>query len=232
MPDIETVLFDLDGTIIDSIDLIVQSYNHTLAAHGLPTQSREFWLRGIGIPLEVQLARFANSPEQLAELVRTYRAFNLAHHDQMVRPYPGVVEAIRAIAASGRRLGVVTSKHRDGALRGLRLAGVDQLMSVVVCAEDVRNPKPHREPVDRALELLNAPAITAIYVGDSVHDMRAGRAAGVMTGAALWGPFTRADLEPTEPTYWFETPDDLLRLLGLAPVMAPKGGVASPSRKG
>jgi pyrophosphatase PpaX len=213
MPPIQTVLFDLDGTLIDSIRLILDSYHHTLAVHGFPPRTEAEWLLGIGIPLRVQLGHFARSPEELDALIATYRAFNLAHHDEMVTAYPGVVDMVRAVRAGGHRTGVVTSKNHQGALLGLRHIGLTDAMDVVIGADDVENPKPHREPVDKAVALLGADPGTTIYVGDSIHDMHCGRAAGVRTGAALWGPFGRADLAATEPDFWLETPADLLPIL-------------------
>lgn len=213
MPTLHTVLFDLDGTIIDSIRLILDSYHHTLATHGLPARSDAEWLAGIGTPLTAQLAEWGPEPERLRALIATYREYNLANHDRCVAPYPGVIEAIRAIRGAGRRTGLVTSKNRQGALRGLRLCDTEPLMDVLVCADEVDNPKPHPEPVERAVRLLGADPAATVYVGDSVHDMRSGRAAGVLTAAVLWGPFTRADLESTEPDFWLETPRDLSRLV-------------------
>ncbi len=146
-------------------------------------------------------------------LIATYRAYNLEHHDSMVTAYPGVVEAVRQIKASGRQTGLVTSKNRSGALRGLALARLDGMMDVLVCADEVANPKPHPEPVQKAVGLLGADPETTIYVGDSIHDMRAGRSAGVLTAAVLWGPFGRSHLEDANPDHWLETPADLLHLL-------------------
>jgi len=212
-PTLQTFLFDLDGTIIDSIRLIIDSYHHTLRAHGLPPRTDDEWLRGIGTPLRVQFAEWCGEPESLEAMIATYREYNLHHHDRMVTPYEGVVDAIRAIRAAGRRTGLVTSKNRHGAMLGLGLCSVEPLMDVVIGADDVVNPKPHGEPVEKALALLGADAATAVYVGDSVHDMRAGRHAGVRTAAVLWGPFTREDLAATEPDYWLERPEDLVALL-------------------
>ena len=87
------------------------------------------------------------------------------------------------------------------------------MMDVLVCADEVTNPKPHPEPVEKALALLGAEPATAVYVGDSIHDMVSGRAAGVRTAAALWGPFGREHLAGATPDYWLETPGDLLGLL-------------------
>jgi pyrophosphatase PpaX len=213
MPNLTTALFDLDGTLIDSIRLILDSYHHTLSEHNLPPRSDEEWLRGVGTPLHVQFAAWRESPEVLDAMIATYRAFNLEHHDRMVTIYPGVLEAIREIKARGIQTGLVTSKNRHGATKGLKLVGLDALMDVLVCADEVTNPKPHPEPVEKAVALLGADPGTTVYVGDSIHDMVSGRAAGVRTAAALWGPFGREHLELASPDYWLETPADLLTLL-------------------
>ena len=209
----QTLLFDLDGTIIDSIQLIVDSYHHTLRVHGHPPRTDAEWLAGIGTPLRVQFQEWSNDPTTLEAMIATYREFNLARHDEHVRPYPGVVERILEIRAYGVPTGLVTSKNRNGALRGLGLCHPESLMDVLVCADDVVHPKPHPEPVEKAVSLLGADPATTVYIGDSVHDMRSGRAAGVKTAAVLWGPFTREELSATEPDYWLEKPEDLTSLL-------------------
>jgi pyrophosphatase PpaX len=213
MAAIQTVLFDLDGTLIDSIRLILDSYHHTLAAHGIPPRTDDHWLRGVGTPLSVQFAEWRDDVGKLEAMVATYREYNLAHHDRMVTVYPGVVTALGAIRAAGRRTGLVTSKNRQGALRGLTLVRLEAMMDVLVCADEVSNPKPHPEPVEKAVALLGADPGTTVYVGDSIHDMVSGRAAGVRTAAALWGPFGREHLELAAPDYWLETPADLVTLV-------------------
>ena len=213
MPAIRTVLFDLDGTLIDSVRLILDSYHHTLATHGLPPRSDDEWLAGVGTPLTVQFADWRDDPETLQALIATYREYNLKHHDRMVTVYPGVVEVVRALKADGVTTGLVTSKNRAGALRGLTLVQLEALMDVLVCADEVENPKPHPEPVEKAVRLLSADPRATVYVGDSVHDMLSGRAAGVRTAAVLWGPFGRAHLEGAQPDYWLKRPEELLTLV-------------------
>ena len=211
---IRTVLFDLDGTLIDSLRLILDSYHHTLAQHGFPARTDSEWLKGVGTPLRVQLAEWQDDPGTLEAMIATYREYNLEHHDRMVTVYPGVLDSVREIKARGLQTGLVTSKNRHGALRGLSLVGLEALMDMLVCADEVTNPKPHPEPVLKAVSLLGADPATTVYVGDSVHDMSSGRAAGVLTAAALWGPFSRDQLESTKPDYWLEMPADLVRLVG------------------
>jgi pyrophosphatase PpaX len=213
MPTIRTVLFDLDGTLIDSLRLILDSYHHTLAQHGLPPRTDAEWLRGVGTPLTVQLAEWRDQIGTIEAMIATYREYNLKHHDRMVTVYPGVLDAVREIKAAGLMTGLVTSKNRHGAIRGLKLVGLEALMDVLVCADEVANPKPHPEPVEKAVRLLGADPATSLYVGDSVHDIYSGRAAGVQTAAALWGPFRRDQLEAAAPDYWLERPSDLAELV-------------------
>ena len=134
MPPLHTFLFDLDGTLIDSVRLILDSYHHTLATHGLPPRTDDDWLKGVGTPLRVQFADWGHEPERLEALIATYREYNLANHDRMVTIYPGVLEAIREVKVRGLRTGLVTSKNQQGAVRGLRLVGLDDLIDVMVCA--------------------------------------------------------------------------------------------------
>ncbi len=223
MPAIRTVLFDLDGTLIDSVRLILDSYHHTLAAHGLPPRTDEEWLAGVGTPLTAQFAAWRDDPERLRALIATYREYNLKHHDRMVTVYPGVADVVRTLKEEdGVATGLVTSKNRAGALRGLTLVQLEALMDVLVCADEVENPKPHPEPVEKAVRLLGADPRATVYVGDSVHDMQAGRAAGVRTAAVLWGPFGRSHLEGARPDHWLERPEELLTLV--------REGAVSPRR--
>jgi pyrophosphatase PpaX len=213
MPSPRIILFDLDGTLIDSIRLILDSYHHAMRCNGLAARTDEHWLGGLGTPLKVQFAEWQDDPVMLEALIATYREYNLANHDSMVTVYPGVVDAIRTIRAAGVRTGLVTSKNRPGALRGLGLAGLVDMMDVLVCADEVTNPKPHPEPVEKAVTILNGDVGETIYVGDSIHDMQSGRAAGVRTAAALWGPFGRSHLDGAAPDFWLETPAELPGLL-------------------
>jgi pyrophosphatase PpaX len=209
-----TFLFDLDGTIIDSIELILRSYRHTMALHRSdePMPPDDMWIQGLGTPLWAQFGQITEDKEEIERMVQTYRTYNLTHHDALVRPYEGVVEEILRLKENRKKLGVVTSKLRDGAMRGLRISALDDAFDVVIGCDDVTNSKPHPEPVLKAVEELGVKPIETVFVGDSRHDMESGRAAGVKTAAVLWGPFGRADLEDLSPDYWLEKPQDLREL--------------------
>lgn len=210
------VLLDLDGTLIDSIDLIVDSYLHVFATHHLAPLARDEIVEGIGTPLWTVFGAFTDDRATIDAWIATYREYNLAHHDTRVMAFPGVVDMVRAIAAAGRRLGLVTSKNHAGALRGLDLLGLRDAFEVVVGADDVTHPKPHPEPVLRALEALEGSPGEAVYIGDSHHDLACGNAAGTSTIGVTWGPLPRERLLAERPTAVCDTPAELLRLLGVS----------------
>lgn len=215
-------LFDLDGTLLDSVELILESFRHTARVHGAPPRSDAEWLAGVGRPLADQLRCLVTDGRPLEDLVATFREFNLARHDALARAYPGASEAVRALGARGVKLALVTSKLSHGTDLGLRLLGLEHAFGAVVCADHVRRGKPDPEPVRMALAQLGVEPRDAVFVGDSPHDMQAGRAAGVRTAAALWGPFGREALTPCEPDEWLAGFDGLRAL----PFVEAAGGEA------
>jgi len=207
-----TYLFDLDGTLLDSIALILTSFHHTSRIHLERELPDSYWLEGTGTPLRDQLRKVARSEEELAAMLDTYLAHNLSHHDELAKPYPGIVEVVRTLHARGAKLALVTSKLRRGAERGLRLLGLDEELSVRVCADDVDHGKPHPAPVLMALDALDSAPGETLFIGDSHHDIEAGRRAGVTTVAVSWGPLPREKLASAKPDHWLEEPRQLLEL--------------------
>ena len=207
-----TYLFDLDGTLLDSIALILKSFHYTSRIHLEREMSDAYWLEGTGTPLRDQLGKVARSKEELAAMLDTYLAYNLSHHDDMAKPYPGVVEVVRTLHARGAKLALVTSKLSTGAERGLRLLGLEEELSVRVCADDVETGKPHPAPVLMALDALDSSPGEAFFIGDSHHDIEAGRRAGVTTVAVAWGPLQRENLAAAKPDHWLEEPRQLFEL--------------------
>jgi pyrophosphatase PpaX len=213
MPSVRAVLFDLDGTLIDSVELIVNSALYAFEKCGHPAPAAEEWLADLGLPLRTMFARFVEDEARLLELVAGYREYQLANHDRLVRPYDEVATTLQALHERGVALAVVTSKAEVLAQRGLAHVGLDGFFDVVVGLESCTRHKPDPEPVDIALRRLGIPAGRAAFVGDSPHDMAAGRAAGVTTIAALWGPFSRAQLAASDPDHYIERMGELLPIV-------------------
>ncbi len=213
-PRIATCLFDLDGTLIDSIGLIMASFRHTMRTHlgSVPDEAR--WRAGFGTPLRTQLRAFARDDEEAARMVDTYRTYTDVHHDRLLGTYSGIDRGLAALRGAGIRLAVVTSKTHALARRGLERCGLNHYFEVLVGYDDVAEHKPHPAPVLAALERLGAAPDAALFVGDSPHDIRAGRAAGVRTAAVLWGPFSREALARESPHQWLAGPESIADLAG------------------
>ena len=213
MTGIRAVLYDFDGTLADSTDLIMRCYRHTMATHLGDVPPDEDWLSGFGMTLESQLGRFARSTDEAAAMLDTYRTYQSTLHDDLLRPFPGAAETVAELDRRGYRLAIVTSKHRRAALRGMELCGIVSHFDAIVTPEDVTEPKPHPEPVLFALERLGVAPEEALFVGDSPHDIAAGQAAGTRTAAALWGPFAREVLERARPDALLDAQHDVLTLV-------------------
>lgn len=208
---VKGLLFDLDGTIIDTIDLILASARHASAlvlGEALPD---DVLRHNIGVPLRVQMGEYA--PDHVEELLAAYREHNDRVHDELIREFPGTEAALAELSAMGFRMGVVTSKSRPVAERGVEHFGLGRYFDFVVGAEDTATHKPGPEPVLEGARRLGVPAKHCIYVGDSPHDMESGKAAGAVTVAALWGPFPERVLEPG-PDFAISQLADLAVLLG------------------
>ena len=208
------VLFDLDGTLIDSIDLILQSARFAFVGHDGPIPTDAEWLAGVGTTLVSMFRKYARDEDQVAALIARYREFQIPNHDRLVHAYDGVVDTVRALRSAGHPLAIVTSKTEVLARRGIQCVGLDNAFDVLIGCDTVEKHKPDPAPVLAALEQLHIEASDAVFVGDSVYDIAAGNAAGVTTIAALWGPNSRASLEHARPSHLLDRISGLPALLG------------------
>lgn len=193
------ILFDLDGTLADSTDLILGAFRHAFSTHLGAVPADQAWIAGMGTPLSSQLRTLVADEALIEPMTATYRAWQNQHHDALLREFEGVRETLSLLHDRGHDMALVTSKATDAAKRALRLMGVDALLSPVIGFDSTTSHKPNPEPVLHALAQLHRDPGDAIFVGDSPHDIAAGNAAGVFTIAALWGPFSRQTLETARP---------------------------------
>lgn len=207
------VLFDLDGTLIDSIELILGSMRYAFGKCGRPVPADSEWLTGVGTPLPTMFRNYVSEEAHVAELIAAYREHQLVHHDSLVRCYAEIADTLESLATRQHPLAVVTSKSEALARRGLEHSGILRYFKDIVGFDATERHKPHPEPVLTALQHLGYEPFEAAFVGDSIHDVEAGNAAGVATVAALWGPFTRMQLEPARPTRFAERPGALPQIV-------------------
>ncbi len=196
------VLFDLDGTLIDSIGLLLASVKHAFEGFAGRAPTEEEWVAGIGTPLATQLKAYCDTDEQLEAVTTRYRVFQRAAHDRLTTVFPGTLEVLGSLAASGHPMGIVTSKSNEMMDRALDLTGIAPYMQSKIGCDSCSIHKPDPFPVRMALGELGYEASEAVFVGDSPHDVNAGNSAGAISIAALWGPFRRDQLEPANPAHF------------------------------
>lgn len=194
-PGVTGVLFDFDGTLADTIDLILASYRHTVAEvePGLDEASMRAW---IGRPLLDTLEE--RYPGHGPALVDRYRAHNLEHHDALIRAVPGAEVLVADLQARRVPLGVVSSKMSDMVRRGMAAVGLPGVEVVIGLHESTRH-KPDPEPLLLGAEGIGVDPGACVYVGDAVVDIRAARAAGMRSVAVTWGASPRPALEEAGP---------------------------------
>ena len=189
-----TVLFDLDGTLVDSIELIVTAALNAFASRPGPSPSEAEIRNTIGRPLPTTFGPWLVDDNDLPFLISKYREYQLEHHDRLTSAYDGIVDAVASLDAAGCRMGIVTSKVGFMAQRALDHVGLAKYMRCLIASDSTTRHKPEPDPVYLALEQLNASADTAMFVGDSPYDMMAARAAGVRALGVAWGAFTTETL--------------------------------------
>jgi pyrophosphatase PpaX len=209
---INTILFDLDGTLIDTNELIISTYLHTLEKYFPGKYTREDVLPFLGPTLHEVFGEM--DPDRVEEMVLEYRTYNLANHDALVKEFVGVMETIETLKKKGYKLAIVTTKREDVAFKGLRLMKLDSYFDVMIAYDHVKKVKPDPEPIFLALEKLGSKPEEALMVGDNFHDVLAGKNAGTKTAGVAWSIKGREYLAKYEPDFMLENMTDLLRILG------------------
>jgi len=207
-----TVLFDLDGTVVDSGAIILASMRHATREVLGRDYSDEELMQAVGGPgLEAQMHALA--PEHVERLVDVYRAHNIPLHDEL-EACLGMEDVLVRLREDGRRLGVVTAKRRDTAQLAFDRVGLGHFFEAVVGGDETERHKPDPEPLLLGAERLGADPVTTAYVGDSPFDVRAAKAAGMFAVAVTWGRIhERERLEAEEPDAIVDTAEELLAVL-------------------
>lgn len=207
-----TVLFDLDGTLVDSGEIILSSFRHatkTVLAREIPDEVLAAAVGGSNIHEQMR----AFDEERTDELVRVYREHNEPLHDDLVA-FEGIERVLERLKAEGRQLGIVTAKRQKTVDLAFAILPLEHFFDTVVTSEQTEHHKPHPEPVLTALERLGAEPGEAAFIGDSPFDMGAGKAAGVFTVAVSWGKIHPVErLRATGADAVVHSPEELLDVL-------------------
>ncbi len=210
-PPYRCALFDIDGTLVDTVELIVRALDHTFRKHLGVQISRDELRRTIGLPLHRQVRLF----DHLVDFVPDHRAMEadeIAYyesHQHLEQVIPEAIEALKEAKRAGMRIALVTSKNRLELETFLPRLNVNGWVDAVVSSSDVARPKPAPDSVLVALERLGASPSEAIFVGDTVYDIQCAREAGVRVIAVGWGAHPVEMLRAEHPDWLFEEPAQL-----------------------
>jgi pyrophosphatase PpaX len=199
---LSAVLFDFDGTLVDTTEMIHQSMRHaTSSVLGRDDLSREVLLANVGQPLPRQM--WLLNAEKSELLLEAYRSHHEEHHDALIGEFPDVDESLSRLQAAGIKVAIVTSKRRPSVEMALdNFPALRNVVDRFVTMEDTTEHKPHPEPLLRGLELLGGvPKERAAYVGDSPFDVEAAKAAALTSVAVSWGAFSEGRLREAEPDH-------------------------------
>jgi len=199
---LSAALFDFDGTLVDTTEMIHQSMRHAASwVLGRDDIPRETLLANVGQPLPRQMEVI--DAERAELLLEAYRRHHEEHHDDLIGEFPGIEEALTRLRSAGIQVAVVTSKRLVSVEMALKnFPGLRDVVDRLVTMEDTTEHKPHPEPLLRGLELLgNVPKEEAVYVGDSPFDVEAAKAAGLTSVAVSWGAFSEDTLRAAEPDH-------------------------------
>jgi pyrophosphatase PpaX len=210
---LKAALFDFDGTLVDTTELIYQSMRHATGEVLGKDLPREILLANVGQPLPRQMEII--DAERAEALLESYRLHNEEHHDALIQEFPGVEDTLARLRSAGVKIAVVTSKRRFSVRMALEsFPGLGEVVDHFVTMEDTTEHKPDPEPLLKGLEFLGGiPPEEAAYVGDSPFDVAAARAAGITSVAVSWGAFSEDTLRSAEPDHLVEDIDSAVDAL-------------------
>lgn len=207
----KAILFDLDGTLINTNDLIIHTYKHILKTHlDIEVEDGEI-INTFGEPLKDVLERYGK--DKAEEMFNDYIEYNRTIHDELTKSIDGVEEGLKLLKEAGIKIGVVTSKRREGALRGLRLFNLEKYMDIIITPEDTVNHKPHGEPVLKACEVLKVLPKEALMVGDSHNDILCGKDAGAKTCLVRYTALCIDEMLKHSPDYVVDSVVDIYKII-------------------
>jgi pyrophosphatase PpaX len=211
MQGITTILFDIDGTVLDTSEFILQATEYALSSLGYPVPDRSVINKEVGIPFPQYYIDLCGSDEHIDKLIEKHREFQHSNYN-LSKLFPKAFDTLTGLKQKGYKLGAVTSRSNKTSHQTLVNAGIFDLFDIVISFEDAKKLKPNPEPLLKALENLNELPEKAVMIGDSHLDVEAGKNAGTKTIRAAYG-FHKDNLHNPDPDFIVEDIGDLLNIL-------------------
>lgn len=207
-----TILFDFDGTLANTVPLILASYRHTIDTVGLPPADEATIRSWIGRTLPDMFTELAG-PDRVAELTEIYSTWQHDNAEQHLLPYAGMHQLVTDLIEAGAKVGIATSRRRGSAQRLKELLGLDERLPLLVGLEDTVAHKPAAGPLLLAAQRLGSEPGDCVYVGDALVDLRAARAAGMLGVGVTWGAGVPGELRAESAHVVVDEVADLRRVL-------------------
>ncbi len=214
MGKVTTILFDYDGTIMDTNRIVLESWQHTFRTIEGKERPEEEIVKTFGEPLFITMAK--TFPHiSVEESVAIYRSYLYEHYDAMIKPFPGMAELVKEVKEKGFKTGLVTSRVADTTISGLEQFGIMPYLDALVTFEDTDKHKPDPEPILIALRKLSSQPGEALMLGDTGFDVQCAKNAGVLSAMVGW-QMALSDEElngPDGPDFIIEEPADLFGII-------------------
>ncbi len=211
----DTVIFDMDGTLLDTLEDLRDAGNHALRMHGMPERTTEEIRRFVGNGVRKLLVRSVpegdGNPEFEA-VFQSFREYYAVHSNDRTRAYKGVTELLKKLRDAGYAIAIVSNKL-DAAVKNLNQIYFDGIVETAIGEREGMDKKPAPDMVQKAIEELGKTEETAVYVGDSEVDIETARNAGLPCISVLWGFREREFLAARGAGVFAETPEEVLALL-------------------
>jgi pyrophosphatase PpaX len=209
MKPLQLLLYDLDGTLVDSNELIVATFAKVFAKH-LPelTLTKAEFIQMMGPPLLETFQKYVSDPAMIEAMIQTYLKHYRADEFAYLTVYPGMLEALEFFHEQGFKQMIVTTKYHRSAAPSIRHFGIDKYIDGVIALEDVIHPKPDPEPI--LLAMAKFPGYQAVMIGDNTTDILAGKNAGIPTLGVTYS-YKLEELRAANPDGWIQNGTDLIR---------------------
>lgn len=203
-------IFDLDGTLIDTNEIIISTFKHVLKKELDYELEHHEMMKIFGQPLSKQMAYF--SPENAEFLCQEYRKFYHVHSLKMTKLFPGVFETVQQLRQLEKPIGVVTNKFRKPAMHAIRALELEPFINFIIAGDEIKNPKPAPDAVIKCMEVMDAVPEETLMIGDSPLDMQAAKGAGIQNALVKWSIFEDEKFVHHSPDFFIENMSEILKL--------------------
>jgi pyrophosphatase PpaX len=204
----DSYLFDADGTLFDTVDLICSCFQYISEKYTGKTMDRETIINGIGLPLKSQLITHLGAKLDHEQILDDYLQYQLSIMENSIHPFPHVIETLEILKNAGKKLAIVTSRRRFSMEKILEFTNTAKYFDVLVTPEDTTKHKPDAEPALRAMSLLGADKTGTVFTGDALYDICSGAGAGIDTIFVNWSHAPLSSL-PVPPTWAIDSLKEL-----------------------